>query len=69
MSKIVSDPRIDPRIKALMGMMPSGPQSDIANRDDLLAEVNTPDALGDAGRHDGGARHARQRGGRAVDRV
>ena len=45
MSKIVSDPRIDPRIKALMGMMPSGAQPDIANREELLAEANTPDAL------------------------
>ena len=69
MSKIVSDPRIDPRIKALMGMMPSGAQPDIANREELLAEVNTPDAVGDAGRHARCARFARQRGRRAVDRV
>ena len=45
MNKIVSDPRIDPRIKAMMGMMPGGSQSDIGNREDLLAESNTPDAL------------------------
>ncbi len=45
MSKIVSDPRIDPRIKALMGMFPSGGQPDIGSREELLAEVNTPDAL------------------------
>ena len=45
MNKIVSDPRIDPRIKAMMGMMPGGSQSDIGNREELLAENNTPDAL------------------------
>ena len=45
MSKIAEDPRIDPRIKAVMGAMPSGPQPDIASREDLLAEVNTPAAL------------------------
>ena len=36
------DPRIDPRIKAVMGMMPSGPQPDVASREALIAEVNTP---------------------------
>ncbi len=45
MSKLADDPRIDPRIKAVMGMMPSAPQADIASRDELLAEVNTPAAL------------------------
>ena len=45
MSTIVSDPRIDPRIKALMGMMPGGSQPDVGDREELLAEVNTPDAL------------------------
>jgi acetyl esterase/lipase len=43
-SKIAEDPRIDPRIKAVMGMMPSGPQPDIGSREALLAEVNTPAA-------------------------
>ncbi len=45
MNKIASDPRIDPRIKALMGMFPSGPQPDVATREELLAEVGTPEAL------------------------
>ena len=45
MSKIASDPRIDPRIKAVMGAMPSAPQPDVLDRDTLIAEVNTPEGL------------------------
>ena len=45
MSKLADDPRIDPRIKAVMGMMPSAPQADVESREVLLAEVNTPEAL------------------------
>ncbi|MEZ5229815.1 MAG: hypothetical protein R2710_25085 [Acidimicrobiales bacterium] len=44
MSKIVSDPRIDPRIKATMGAMPESSPSDVADRDTLLAQNNTPEA-------------------------
>ncbi len=45
MSKITDDPRIDPRIKAMMGAMPSAPQSDVPDRETLLAEMNTPESL------------------------
>ena len=45
MSKIADDPRIDPRIKAVMGTMPSEPQPDVKNRDELIAEANSPAAL------------------------
>ena len=45
MSKIADDPRIDPRIKAMMGAMPSAPQSDVPDRETLLAEMNTPESL------------------------
>ncbi len=45
MATIHDDPRIDPRIKALMGGFPSGGQPDVASRDLLLAEVNTPEAV------------------------
>lgn len=45
MSKLTEDPRIDPRIKALMGAMPSAPQPDVASRDELLAEASSPAAL------------------------
>ncbi len=45
MSKIIEDPRIDPRIKALMGAFPSMTQPDVASREALLEEVNQPEAL------------------------
>ncbi len=45
MSKIVEDPRIDPRIKAMMGAMPSAPQPDVSDRETLLAETNTPEGI------------------------
>jgi acetyl esterase/lipase len=44
MSKISDDPRIDPRIKAVMGAMPEPRASDVEDRAQLLAEVNTPEA-------------------------
>jgi len=44
MSKLAEDPRIDPRIKNLMGMMPAAAQSDAENREQILAEANTPEA-------------------------
>ena len=38
-SKIASDPRIDPRIKAVLGALPDAPPlGDVASREDLLAE-------------------------------
>jgi acetyl esterase/lipase len=41
-SKLVSDPRIDPRLKAMFGAMPEFPNpGDARDRDQLLAEVNT----------------------------
>ena len=47
MGKIQDDPRIDPRIKATMGMFPESTLSDVASRDELLAAVNQPDAIGE----------------------
>lgn len=45
MTKIVSDPRIDPRIKAVMGAMPPPEAPDVTDREALLAESNTPEAI------------------------
>src|SRR3954452_17156795 len=45
MSRIVDDARIAPRIKAVMGSFPSGGQSDVKDRDALLAELNEPAAV------------------------
>ncbi len=45
-SKLAADPRIDPRLKALFGAFPDRPPAgDIASREALLAEANTPEAL------------------------
>jgi acetyl esterase/lipase len=41
-SKIVTDPRIDPRIKAIFGAMPAGDTlGSVASREELLAEENS----------------------------
>jgi acetyl esterase/lipase len=40
-SKIVSDPRIDPRIKALFGTMNLTAAGDVKNREELIAEENS----------------------------
>jgi acetyl esterase/lipase len=45
MSKLQEDRRIDPRIKAAMAAFPSMSQSDVRSRDELLAEVNRPEAI------------------------
>jgi acetyl esterase/lipase len=44
-SRITDDPRIDPRIKAVMGAFPSAEQSDVKDREALLAELNEPSAV------------------------
>ena len=45
MPSIADDPRIDPRIKALLGGFPTPHQEDVADRDALLAEQMTPEAI------------------------
>jgi len=40
-SKIASDPRIDPRIKAMFGSWSFPAQGDAASREEMLAEANT----------------------------
>jgi acetyl esterase len=45
MGRIAEDPRIDPRIKALMDAFPELPQSDVASREELLEEATRPEAL------------------------
>ena len=45
-SRIVEDPRIDPRIKALFGAFDMPPSlGDVASREELLEEANSEDAL------------------------
>jgi acetyl esterase/lipase len=44
-TKLVQDPRIDPRIKAVMGAWPDMPPiGDAKDREQLLAEVSSPEA-------------------------
>lgn len=45
MSKLNDDPRVDPRIKLLMGAMPIASGSDAANREEILAQANLPEAI------------------------
>src|ERR1051326_1545024 len=45
MSKLLEDRRIDPRIKAAMAVFPTVTQSSVRSRDELLAEVNRPEAI------------------------
>jgi acetyl esterase/lipase len=45
MSKLAEDRRIDPRIKAMMGMFPSAPLPDAKSRQELLDEANRPEAV------------------------
>jgi acetyl esterase/lipase len=44
-SKLVADPRIDPRIKALFAQPDRPPAGDIESREALIAAANTPEAL------------------------
>ena len=44
MSKIATDPRLDPRIKAMLGAFDLPAQGDIASYDDLVAEMNSESA-------------------------
>ena len=45
MADIANDPRIDPRIKAVLGGMPSMAETDVPDRATLLEEVNRPEAV------------------------
>jgi acetyl esterase len=48
-SKLAADPRIDPRIKAIFGAMDMPPSPDAKSREAMLAEANSPEALGRGG--------------------
>ena len=45
MSKMHDDPRIDPRIKSVLGSIPVPSRGDVDNRDQLIKEVNRPEAI------------------------
>jgi acetyl esterase len=44
MTKIANDPRLDPRIKAMLGAFDLPAQGDIASREEMVAEMNSEQA-------------------------
>jgi acetyl esterase len=44
-NKLVNDPRIDPRIKAIFGAMNMSANADVGSRDELLEAANTKEAI------------------------
>ncbi len=42
---IAADARLDPRLRRFLEFVPSEPMSDVASRDELLAEANSPQGL------------------------
>ena len=42
---IADDQRLDPRLRRLLAFVPSEPLPDVADREQLLAEANTPEAV------------------------
>ncbi len=45
MTDIQTDVRLDPRLKGFLSMFPDTSQGDVADRDTMLAETNTPEAI------------------------
>ena len=45
MNEIAEDPRIDPRLKAMFGDLPAISQPNVASREELVARMNTPEAI------------------------
>src|SRR5262245_42319890 len=43
-TRITEDPRIDPRLKAFLGMMPAMSPKDVESREALLASIQTEEA-------------------------
>src|ERR1700722_1115618 len=41
---IADDTRLDPRLRRILGLVPSNPLRDAADREEILAEANTPEA-------------------------
>jgi acetyl esterase len=48
MGKLDEDPRIDPRIKAIIGAFPTLASADAESREQVLEEANRPEALAEA---------------------
>ena len=44
MPTVADDPRLDPRIRAMLGLFPNNPQSDVTSREELVREANSEEA-------------------------
>lgn len=44
MASIQDDPRLDPRVKAVLGQIPTAPEPDVTDRETMLAAATTPEA-------------------------
>src|SRR5271169_4949839 len=42
---LAHDERLDPRLRRILAFVSSGPLGDVADREELLAEANTPEAV------------------------
>ncbi len=45
MPDIANDQRLDPRLKGMLAAMPYAPATNVMSREEMLAEVNQPDAI------------------------
>jgi hypothetical protein len=45
LDRLENDLRLDPRIKALLSLMPDNAESDVANREEMLIEASSPAGL------------------------
>ena len=67
MANIADDPRIDPRIKAVLGALGPGSAGDAESRDQLLAEASTEEAIAERAMMTAFLDVGRHRGRRAVE--
>ena len=45
MADVANDPRLDPRVRTILALLPINAQGDVASREELLAEMSTPEAM------------------------
>lgn len=45
MVDIANDPRLDPRLKAMLAIMPAPDETQVASREEQIAQANSPEAL------------------------
>ena len=65
---IAHDERLDPRLRRLLELFPATGLGDVADREELLAEANTPEAVAAREAFRGVPGPVRHRGGGSVGR-